>query len=112
MKILNKKLKELYLTDKLTGLYNRFKIDKEISSQKDNIDRNDSYSCGLIIIDIDYLKSINDTLGNLVGDCILKDISKLLKNNLRKTDIIGRWGGEEFFDYSSIHFKRYCKKNC
>lgn len=96
LKILNKKLNELYLTDKLTGLYNRFKIDKELFSQKDNIDRNDSYSCGLMLLDIDYFKSINDTLGHLVGDCILKDISKLLKNNLRKTDIIGRWGGEEF----------------
>src|SRR5574344_1826092 len=84
LKILNKKLKELYLTDKLTGLYNIFKIDKELSSQKDNIDRNDSYYCGLILIDIDYFKSINDTLGHLVGDCILKDISKILQKKLLK----------------------------
>lgn len=110
LKILNKKLKELYLTDKLTGLYNRFKIDKELSSQKDNIDRNDSYSCGLILIDIDYFKSINDTLGHLVGDCILKDISKLLKNNLRKTDIIGRWGGEEFLIILPFTSKDIAKK--
>ena len=110
LKILNKKLNELYLTDKLTGLYNRFKIDKELSSQKDNIDRNDSYSCGLILIDIDYFKSINDTLGHLVGDCILKDISKLLKNNLRKTDIIGRWGGEEFLIILPFTSKDIAKK--
>lgn len=110
LKILNKKLKKLYLTDKLTGLYNRFKIDKELSSQKDNIDRNDSYSCGLILIDIDYFKSINDTLGHLVGDCILKDISKLLKNNLRKTDIIGRWGGEEFLIILPFTSKDIAKK--
>ena len=110
LKILNKKLKKLYLTDKLTGLYNRFKIDKELSSQKDNIDRKDSYSCGLILIDIDYFKSINDTLGHLVGDCILKDISKLLKNNLRKTDIIGRWGGEEFLIILPFTSKDIAKK--
>ena len=110
LKILNKKLKKLYLTDKLTGLYNRFKIDKELSSQKDNIDRNDSYSCGLILIDIDYFKSINDTLGHLVGDCILKDISMLLKNNLRKTDIIGRWGGEEFLIILPFTSKDIAKK--
>ncbi|MGJ0287822.1 diguanylate cyclase [Aliarcobacter cryaerophilus] len=110
LKILNKKLNELYLTDKLTGLYNRFKIDKELSSQKDNIDRNDSYSCGLILIDIDYFKSINDTLGHLEGDCILKDISKLLKNNLRKTDIIGRWGGEEFLIILPFTSKDIAKK--
>ncbi|WP_066346542.1 diguanylate cyclase [Aliarcobacter cryaerophilus] len=110
LKILNKKLKKLYLTDKLTGLYNRFKIDKELSSQKDNIDRNDSYSCCLILIDIDYFKSINDTLGHLVGDSILKDISKLLKNNLRKTDIIGRWGGEEFLIILPFTSKDIAKK--
>ena len=110
LKILNKKLKKLYLTDKLTGLYNRFKIDKELSSQKDNIDRKDSYSCGLILIDIDYFKSINDTLGHLVGDCILKDISMLLKNNLRKTDIIGRWGGEEFLIILPFTSKDIAKK--
>lgn len=110
LKILNKKLKKLYLTDKLTGLYNRFKIDKELSSQKDNIDRKDSYSCGLILIDIDYFKRINDTLGHLVGDCILKDISKLLKNNLRKTDIIGRWGGEEFLIILPFTSKDIAKK--
>ncbi|WP_419233494.1 diguanylate cyclase [Aliarcobacter cryaerophilus] len=110
LKILNKKLNELYLTDKLTGLYNRFKIDKELSSQKDNIDRNDSYSCGLMLIDIDYFKSINDTLGHLEGDFILKDISKLLKNNLRKTDILGRWGGEEFLIILPFTSKDIAKK--
>ena len=69
----------------------------------------------IFIFDIDYFKSINDTLGHLVGDCILKDISKLLKNNLRKTDIIGRWGGEEFliilpFTSKDIA-KKFVKKN-
>lgn len=110
LEILNKKLKKLYLTDKLTGLYNRFKIDKELFLQKDNIDRNESYSCGLMLIDIDYFKRINDTLGHLVGDCILKDISMLLKNNLRKTDIIGRWGGEEFLIILPFTSKDIAKK--
>ena len=99
----------MYLTDKLTGLYNRFKIDKELSSQKDNIDRNDSYSCGLILIDIDYFKSINDTLGHLVGDCILKDISKLLKI-ISEKQILLEDGEEKSFDYSSIHFKKILQK--
>lgn len=110
LKILNKKLKKLYLTDKLTGLYNRFKIDKELILEKEKIDRNSSYSCGLILIDIDYFKRINDTLGHLVGDCILKDISMLLKNNLRKTDIIGRWGGEEFLIILPFTSKDIAKK--
>ncbi|MGJ0364127.1 diguanylate cyclase [Aliarcobacter cryaerophilus] len=110
LKILNKKLKKLYLTDKLTGLYNRFKIDKELSLQKEKIDRNNSYSCSLMLIDIDHFKSINDTLGHLVGDCILKEVSSLLKNNLRKVDIIGRWGGEEFLIILPFTSKDIAKK--
>ncbi|AYJ80440.1 diguanylate cyclase [Aliarcobacter cryaerophilus] len=110
LKVLNKKLKKLYLTDKLTGLYNRFKIDKELYLQKEKIDRNSNYSCGLMLVDIDYFKSINDTLGHLVGDHILKEISNLLKNNFRKIDIVGRWGGEEFLIILPFTSKEISKK--
>ncbi|MGJ0302408.1 diguanylate cyclase [Aliarcobacter cryaerophilus] len=110
LRVLNKELKRLYLTDKLTGLYNRFKIDKELILEKEKIDRNSSYSCSLMLLDIDYFKSINDTLGHLVGDLVLKDISNLLKNNLRKTDIIGRWGGEEFLIILPFTSKDIAKK--
>ncbi len=50
----------------------------------------------LIIFDIDYFKKINDTYGHYIGDCILRDLSKLVKSFLHKEDIIGRFGGEEF----------------
>ena len=95
--------------DNLTGLYNKesfyFFLDL---AYNEAIYEGNHFS--LAIIDIDDFKSINDTLGHLVGDCILKDISKLLKNNLRKTDIIGRWGGEEFLIILPFTSKDIAKK--
>ncbi len=49
-----------------------------------------------MIIDIDYFKSVNDKYGHNIGDFVIVEISKLLQNNIRQTDTIGRWGGEEF----------------
>jgi diguanylate cyclase (GGDEF)-like protein len=48
------------------------------------------------MIDIDNFKKINDTYGHLAGDFVLKNLSKILQNNVRKGDIVFRWGGEEF----------------
>lgn len=50
----------------------------------------------LIIIDIDYFKQVNDTYGHLVGDMVLIQLSKIISDNLRISDIFGRYGGEEF----------------
>lgn len=93
---LNEKLKRLSITDKLTNIYNRFELDKIMEQEKNKIDRNSSYHTAIIMLDIDYFKSINDTYGHLVGDMVLVSIAKLLKSSLRNTDTIGRWGGEEF----------------
>lgn len=51
---------------------------------------------GLIILDIDKFKNINDTYGHFIGDCILRDLAKLVSHGLHKDDLIGRFGGEEF----------------
>ena len=48
------------------------------------------------MIDIDYFKQVNDTYGHPVGDGVIKSLSRLLKQRLRETDVVGRYGGEEF----------------
>jgi len=91
----NEELETLHITDSLTGLYNRHKLDWELLSEINRADRFE-YSFGVILLDIDYFKSVNDTYGHLVGDDVLIDLAKILKENTRQTDIVGRWGGEEF----------------
>ncbi|MGB3751772.1 MAG: GGDEF domain-containing protein [Arcobacteraceae bacterium] len=85
----------LSITDKLTGLFNRLKLDETLN---DEFNRSNRFkrSFGVIIIDIDYFKRVNDTYGHQVGDQVLIQFSKILKENIRKVDILGRWGGEEF----------------
>jgi diguanylate cyclase (GGDEF)-like protein len=91
----NDELEFLYITDRLTGLYNRHKLDSVFTYE---INRAKRYACtfGIIIIDIDYFKNINDTYGHQEGDKVLIELAKILKNDTRKTDTVGRLGGEEF----------------
>jgi diguanylate cyclase (GGDEF)-like protein len=91
----NKILQEISITDGLTGLYNRRFIMKNMLDHIEKATRY-QYIFSIIIFDLDNFKEINDTYGHLVGDEVLQRISLELKNNLRKTDIIGRYGGEEF----------------
>jgi diguanylate cyclase (GGDEF)-like protein len=91
----NKKLKELSTTDALTHLYNRMKIDSILETQYHLAQRYNT-PFGIIMLDIDHFKNINDTYGHLIGDEVLKQLAKILKQNVRDTDSVGRWGGEEF----------------
>ncbi len=88
-------LKELSITDQLTGLYNRRYFDEHFKLEKNKIHRYPGLLC-LIMIDIDYFKSVNDQYGHQVGDNLLIEFSQLLKNSIRNTDFLSRWGGEEF----------------
>ena len=88
-------LTQLSMTDQLTGLHNRRYFDEQFHIELKKIQRNNNKLC-LIMIDIDYFKPINDKHGHQIGDLILKDFSKLLKNRIRSTDTLSRWGGEEF----------------
>jgi diguanylate cyclase (GGDEF)-like protein/PAS domain S-box-containing protein len=90
-----KHIEELSITDRLTQLYNRLKLD-EIFAMKLAIAGRYNTPFSIIMIDIDYFKLVNDTWGHQVGDDVLKEFSAILKNNARETDIVGRWGGEEF----------------
>jgi diguanylate cyclase (GGDEF)-like protein len=88
-------LEDISVTDQLTNIYNRRKIDETLSFEIERASRgNDSFA--IIMIDIDKFKNINDAYGHLKGDYVLKEIAKILCDNIRKIDILGRWGGEEF----------------
>ncbi|WP_320036211.1 diguanylate cyclase [Halarcobacter sp.] len=82
-------------TDKLTQLYNRIKLDRSLEYEFNRFKRNRAIF-SLILIDIDFFKLVNDTFGHQVGDKVLIEVSNILKENCRKIDILGRWGGEEF----------------
>ena len=90
-----KKLEELSQTDELTTLFNRRKITELIDCEYDRSMRYKIQDT-VIILDIDFFKKINDEYGHNIGDSVLQEISELLKLSIRKTDHLGRWGGEEF----------------
>jgi diguanylate cyclase (GGDEF)-like protein len=91
----NKELEQLAATDRLTGLYNRLFIDRVLEREFSMVGRNGS-AFSLILLDIDHFKQVNDTYGHHAGDEVLKAISKILKATVRESDVVGRWGGEEF----------------
>lgn len=96
LKRYNMKLLELSVTDKLTGLFNRQKTDEKLVEEKNRLQRYPDYHCSVLLIDIDFFKTVNDTYGHQMGDTVLKGLADLFKTHSRQTDVIGRWGGEEF----------------
>ena len=90
-----KKLHTLATRDTLTGVYNRYSLNKEIDI---NIKKYERYEdiFGLLMLDIDHFKNVNDTYGHDVGDLVLKELCSVIENLIRETDVFGRWGGEEF----------------
>lgn len=88
-------LYELAVRDEKTGLYNHRFFKNIFSIELEKAKRGKKLS--LIIIDIDFFKKINDTYGHLVGDKMIKALADLLKESFRKSDVIARFGGEEFF---------------
>jgi diguanylate cyclase (GGDEF)-like protein len=88
-------LREVALQDFLTNVCNRRAIHQRLEQQFNLFQRYHS-NCSLIFVDIDYFKTINDNYGHETGDKVLQMVAILLKTQLRKTDTLGRWGGEEF----------------
>ncbi|SNB47836.1 diguanylate cyclase [Geobacter sp. DSM 9736] len=88
-------LKEQATTDELTGLKNRRRIMSRLDEEYQRSCRLDEPLC-LILIDIDHFKKINDSHGHPFGDVVLKNVAKRMGETLRKYDVIGRIGGEEF----------------
>lgn len=89
------KLAKLAITDKLTGLYNRAKFDEVLAHELIRAKRS-HHIFGLVMVDIDFFKSVNDNYGHHVGDTFLVEISRLIQSSIRSTDVLVRWGGEEF----------------
>jgi diguanylate cyclase (GGDEF)-like protein/PAS domain S-box-containing protein len=91
----NRELQKLVSHDELTQVYNR----RYLKFQMDSLIREYlefKVSFGVLFLDIDDFKKVNDTYGHNVGDDVLRMVSRTLKSNIRPNDIVGRWGGEEF----------------
>lgn len=95
LKELLQKVEVMAITDPLTGLHNRRRfydaLKKEFASTKRY-----NYPLSCMLIDIDYFKKINDRYGHLAGDQVLKEMARILSSSTRETDILARFGGEEF----------------
>jgi diguanylate cyclase (GGDEF)-like protein len=94
-RVLRAKLAELATRDSLTGLYNRRHFEEILKAEMARINRYGGYGT-LVMLDVDFLKPYNDTLGHLVGDEGLKQLADLLRSHLRVTDVLARFGGDEF----------------
>lgn len=88
-------LEKLAMVDDLTGIPNRRFLEQSLDARSNELTRYD-WPYGVVIIDIDYFKQVNDTHGHQIGDEVLKMVAKTLAHNARVFDIVGRWGGEEF----------------
>jgi len=87
-------LKKLSITDGLSGLYNYRYLIHSLDSELRRVIRYHR-TLALLLIDIDYLKNLNDSYGHRCGDYVIKTVSKLLKSNVRATDFVARYGGDE-----------------
>lgn len=88
-------LNELATLDRLTQVANRFEFDK-ILEYSLSVSRRYKRPISILLLDIDHFKHINDRFGHLVGDEVLKALSTLLRMQIRQSDVVARWGGEEF----------------
>lgn len=93
---INSELNRLVITDGLTGLYNHKYIMDRLELE---VEKSKRYNrpLSVIMMDIDHFKKVNDTYGHQVGDIVLRLVSDTMRLNLRKVDVVGRYGGEEFF---------------
>ena len=87
-------LKKLSITDGLSGLYNYRYLIHSIESELRRAARY-NHMLALLLMDIDYFKNLNDTYGHLCGDYVIKTVGRLLKSNVRATDFVARYGGDE-----------------
>ncbi|RUO20288.1 tetratricopeptide repeat-containing diguanylate cyclase [Aliidiomarina haloalkalitolerans] len=101
LKVANKQLEFHSRRDPLTALLNRRALQDHMTHRAKNERRhsNPEHPDGLVLLDVDYFKRINDTHGHAAGDTVLKALSERLTNLARSSDLVVRWGGEEFLLY-------------
>ena len=88
-------LEHLAVTDRLTGLYNRLFLDQVMEREFAAVARK-GRGLAIILIDIDKFKRVNDGFGHHAGDAVLVAFAQILQERVRASDVVGRWGGEEF----------------
>ena len=81
--------------DPLTGTFNRYALDELLEAEMARAERH-SYAIGLLMIDIDRFKEINDRFGHVVGDRVLQEVARVLRMSVRRSDVVVRYGGDEF----------------
>ena len=94
-KQVHEELEVRVVTDVLTGLKNRYYCDVHVKNEFFGSEATDRI-ISMLIIDIDHFKNVNDTYGHDIGDKILSEVSEILASSVRSTDVVMRWGGEEF----------------
>ncbi len=88
-------LEEAAGTDLLTGVWNRRRLEECVRREIDRLNRYQQ-PLSLLLVDIDHFKAINDDYNHTIGDQVLRTVSELLQSQLRGSDVLARWGGEEF----------------
>ena len=91
----NAELDRVSRIDMLTNIYNRRHLDEHLRSVISAARRHDR-TIGVLIVDIDHFKNVNDEHGHLAGDAVLREVAVRLAQAMRTEDALGRWGGEEF----------------
>jgi diguanylate cyclase (GGDEF)-like protein len=92
---LYQEMERLAITDSLTGIFNRYFVNEMLRRETERTKRHQQ-PFAVLLIDVDGFKKYNDTFGHLQGDVALKTIARLLQSEIRSSDILGRFGGDEF----------------
>ena len=92
---LHQRVRDMAMIDSLTGINNRLYFNEVIRREVDRVKRYKKTLC-MLFMDVNGLKTVNDRMGHLVGDQVLVQVAKILKESVRKSDILARYGGDEF----------------
>jgi diguanylate cyclase (GGDEF)-like protein len=110
------RIRELMLTDSLTAVANRRYLDERLAHEMRRMERY-GFCFSIIMTDLDFFKRFNDTYGHTAGDAVLVTFAKVLQDNVRSTDFVARFGGEEFVvllpetdEAGAVHFAERIRK--